>query len=113
MLRPFLSDTPMRDIASDVLTLTKMNWNSTQFDGGLPIPLRAARQVGRVLRHVPIGQQDPGLGCRGRRALVFRRFVGARRGAPSTGRRTGWHARGRHPGRRCAGMPRLSRTAAP
>ena len=58
MLRPFSSDTPMRDIASDVLTLTKMNWNSTQFDGGLPIPLRAARQVGRVLRHVPIGQKE-------------------------------------------------------
>jgi hypothetical protein len=29
-----------------------MNWNSTQFDQALPIPIRAARQVGRVLKHV-------------------------------------------------------------
>jgi len=35
-----------------------MNWNSTQFDGALPIPLRAARQVGQVLKHVPAGQRE-------------------------------------------------------
>jgi hypothetical protein len=30
-----------------------MNWNTSQFDGGLPITLRAAREVSRVLRYVP------------------------------------------------------------
>jgi argonaute-like protein implicated in RNA metabolism and viral defense len=48
----------MGDVARDILALTKMNWNTTQFDGALPIPIRAARQVGKVLRHVPIGQRE-------------------------------------------------------
>jgi hypothetical protein len=46
------------DVARDILALTKMNWNSTQFDGALPIPIRAARQVGKVLHHVPIWQKE-------------------------------------------------------
>jgi len=41
-----------RFLGSECLALTKMNWNNTQFDGGLPITLRAAREVGRVLRYV-------------------------------------------------------------
>ena len=56
MLRPHMADTPMVEMAREVLALTKMNWNSTQFDGALPIPIRAARQVGKVLKHVPLGQ---------------------------------------------------------
>ena len=58
LLRPYLNDTPLGELAGDVLALTKMNWNTTQFDGALPIPIRAARQVGKVLRHVPIGQKE-------------------------------------------------------
>lgn len=58
LLRPHVHDTPMTDIARDVLALSKMNWNSTQFDGALPIPIRAARQVGKVLKHVPAGQRE-------------------------------------------------------
>ena len=58
MLRPYTNDTPLTDIARDVLALSKMNWNSTQFDGTLPIPIRAARQVGKVLKHVPMGQRE-------------------------------------------------------
>ena len=58
MLRPHRHDTPLTDIARDTLALTKMNWNTTQFDGALPIPIKAARQVGRVLKHVPIGQHE-------------------------------------------------------
>ena len=56
MLRPCTSDTPMTELAQEVLALTKMNWNTTQFDGALPVPIRAARQVGKVLRHIPVGQ---------------------------------------------------------
>jgi hypothetical protein len=37
------------------LALTKMNWNSTQFDGSLPITLRASRAVSRILKHVSAG----------------------------------------------------------
>lgn len=56
MLRPHTSDTPMTDLAEEMLALTKMNWNTTQFDGALPVPIRASRQVGKVLRHIPVGQ---------------------------------------------------------
>jgi hypothetical protein len=41
-----------------VLALTKMNWNTTQFDQASPIQIRAARQVGRVLKHVSFGHAD-------------------------------------------------------
>ena len=36
----------------EILSLTKMNWNNTQFDGAEPITLRAARQVGSILKYV-------------------------------------------------------------
>jgi hypothetical protein len=39
-------------IAQEILALTKMNWNNTQFDGGQPITLRAARQVGNILKYL-------------------------------------------------------------
>ena len=58
LLRPYSNDAPISDIARDVLALSKMSWNSTQFDGALPIPIRAARQVGKVLKHVPMGQRE-------------------------------------------------------
>jgi hypothetical protein len=35
-----------------------MNWNSTQFAQALPIPIRAAREVGRVLKHVSYGERE-------------------------------------------------------
>ena len=38
-------------LAQEILTLTKMNWNNTQFDGGEPITLRCARQVGQILKY--------------------------------------------------------------
>jgi hypothetical protein len=48
------TEAPVR-LAYEVLSLTKMNWNNTQFDGGLPITLRAAKQVGLILRYIPEG----------------------------------------------------------
>jgi hypothetical protein len=42
-------------LAEEILALTKMNWNKTQFDGFEPITLHAARQVGRILKYVPDG----------------------------------------------------------
>lgn len=58
LLRPHECDTPLSELAEEILALTKMNWNSTQFDQALPIPIRAARQVGRVLKHVSYGERD-------------------------------------------------------
>ncbi len=41
-----------RQIAAEILALTKLNWNNTQFDSFYPITLKAARQVGDILRHL-------------------------------------------------------------
>lgn len=39
-------------LAREVLGLTKMNWNNSQFDNGDPITLRAARSVGNILKYI-------------------------------------------------------------
>ena len=57
-LRPYECETPLPALAAEVLALSKMNWNSTQFDQALPIPIRAAKQVGRVLKHVSYGERE-------------------------------------------------------
>jgi hypothetical protein len=46
-----IAQTP-RYLAQEILALTKMNWNNTQFDRSEPITMRAARQVGSILKHV-------------------------------------------------------------
>lgn len=46
------SDTNLLTLAKDVLALTKVNWNTTQFDQKLPAPIKAAREVGRILKRV-------------------------------------------------------------
>ena len=45
-------------LAAEMLALSKLNWNNTQFDGGEPITVRAARQVGDILKCVPIESGD-------------------------------------------------------
>lgn len=44
-------DTP-KNAAKEILELTKMNWNTAQFDNSEPITLHAARQVGSILKYV-------------------------------------------------------------
>lgn len=39
-------------LAQEILGLTKMNWNNTQFDGGDPITMHAAHQVSNILKYV-------------------------------------------------------------
>jgi hypothetical protein len=46
-----------RLLAQEMLGLTKMNWNNTQFDNADPIIVKAARRVGAVLKYV--GEDDP------------------------------------------------------
>lgn len=45
--------TSPRALAEELLALTKLNWNNTQFDNINPIIVTAARKVGRILRYVP------------------------------------------------------------
>jgi hypothetical protein len=48
-------DTAIAKLAEEVLALTKVNWNTTQFDLKLPAPIMAAREVGRILKHIEFG----------------------------------------------------------
>ncbi len=43
---------PPRILAQEILALTKMNWNNTQFDAAFPITIKAARQVGAILKYL-------------------------------------------------------------
>lgn len=49
------SDSALPRLAEEVLALTKVNWNTTQFDQKLPAPIKAARDVGRILKHIEYG----------------------------------------------------------
>lgn len=40
-------------VCREILALTKMNWNNTQFDMRDPITIRAARRVGDILKYIP------------------------------------------------------------
>lgn len=46
-------DTTRTELLREVLTLTKMNWNSANMFGLMPITLRFSRLVGDILREVP------------------------------------------------------------
>jgi len=50
------SEAPMLQLATEILSLSKLNWNNTQFDGGEPITVRAARRVGDILKCLAEGQ---------------------------------------------------------
>ena len=46
------SDESPQQIARELLGLTKMNWNNTQFDGKYPVTLGSARKVGEILKYL-------------------------------------------------------------
>ncbi|MBX7259620.1 MAG: hypothetical protein K1Y02_24900 [Candidatus Hydrogenedentes bacterium] len=48
-----VGDTSVKDILREVLILSKMNWNSANMDGLLPITVTFSRIVGDILREVP------------------------------------------------------------
>jgi hypothetical protein len=43
-------------IAREILGLTKMNWNNTQFDGKYPVTLGCARKVGEIMKYLGDGE---------------------------------------------------------
>lgn len=51
-LRVVRSDETPQYLAAEVLGLTKMNWNNTQFDGKYPVTLGCARKVGEILKYL-------------------------------------------------------------
>ena len=42
-------------ICDEILALTKMNWNNTQFDRKFPITIECARNVGEILKYLDFG----------------------------------------------------------
>lgn len=46
------SDESPSVLCSEILSLTKMNWNNTQFDGRLPITIGCARRVGQIMKYL-------------------------------------------------------------
>ena len=52
-----VGDTASGQLLSEILTLTKMNWNSSGFAETMPITLRFARDVGDILRELPVGAE--------------------------------------------------------
>jgi hypothetical protein len=53
-----VGDTSRSQILRESLILTKMNWNSANFSGLMPITIRFSRLVGDILREIPL-DEDP------------------------------------------------------
>ncbi|WP_157963707.1 argonaute/piwi family protein [Actinocorallia populi] len=53
LIRPASPNTDLRIAATDILALSKMNWNNAQLDERDPLTLRTAYRVGAILKHVP------------------------------------------------------------
>jgi len=51
-------DTPRSQLLGEILTLTKLNWNSAAFSGKLPVTLRFASLVGEIMKEIP-GDREP------------------------------------------------------
>lgn len=51
-----IADSPIRRVCEEILALTKMNWNSAEYAGGMPITLRFARRVGEIMSEVPVSE---------------------------------------------------------
>ena len=51
-LRIAKSEVSPRYIATEILGLTKMNWNNTAFDGKYPVTIGCARKVGDILKYL-------------------------------------------------------------
>ena len=50
-------ETNALELAREIIGLSKLNFNNTQFDSGDPITIRAARRVGDILKHVSTGRK--------------------------------------------------------
>jgi hypothetical protein len=52
-LRPCVMERPVEQVAQEILSLSKLNWNRARMEARWPITLLTARRVGEILRHVP------------------------------------------------------------
>lgn len=52
LIRLFENDESPNIICDEILALTKMNWNNTQFDRKYPITIECARHVGEIMKYI-------------------------------------------------------------
>lgn len=52
-IRVVESEESAATICQEILALTKMNWNNTQFDGKYPVTIGCSRKVGEILKYLP------------------------------------------------------------
>jgi hypothetical protein len=50
-------DTPRRQLLGELLTLSKLNWNSAGFSGKLPVTVRFADLVGEIMKEIPADRE--------------------------------------------------------
>jgi len=56
-IRIISSVSSAKNVCKDVLGLTKMNWNNTQFDNKYPITIGCARRVGEIMKYMGDNEQ--------------------------------------------------------
>jgi hypothetical protein len=58
-IRYFQSDRSQSELAAEILALTKLNWNKTQFDSFYPISLAGSKQIGTIYKWCPNPPDEP------------------------------------------------------
>jgi hypothetical protein len=58
-IRYFQTDRNQSELAGEVLALTKLNWNKTQFDSLYPITLAGSRRIGEIYQWCPDPPNEP------------------------------------------------------
>ena len=58
-IRYYQVDRSQSELAAEILALTKLNWNKTQFDSFFPITLAGSKQIGTIYKWCPNPPQEP------------------------------------------------------
>lgn len=58
-IRYFQADRSQSELAGEILALSKLNWNKTQFDSLYPITLAGSRRIGEIYRWCPDPPVEP------------------------------------------------------
>lgn len=58
-IRYFQTERSQTELATEILALTKLNWNKTQFDSFYPITLQGSKQIGTIYKWCPNAPDDP------------------------------------------------------
>lgn len=54
-----IGETPIEDIAKEILALTKMNFNNSEYCDGLPITIQFSSKVGEIIQYFPENSELP------------------------------------------------------